>query len=125
MSANAGKERAMAQATAVDFNKLLQDIIGAAKTTAAQQFPKIESAVTTGAQQLLVLAEDIDQKKRLNQINDDEASMLLELQHNSQRAMLMAVEGISALAAEAVANAVIKVVADTLNVALGSAIKLL
>jgi hypothetical protein len=115
----------MAQASVIDFSKLLQDIIAAAKTTAAQQFPKIESAVTTGAQQLVVMAEDIDQKTRLHQISDDEASMLLELQHNSQRAMMMAVEGISALAAEAVANAVIKVVADTLNAALGSAIKLL
>jgi hypothetical protein len=115
----------MAQAPAIDFNRLLQDIIGAAKTTAAAQFPKIESAVATGAQQLVVLAQDIDQKKRSNQITDDEASMLLELQHNSERTMLMATEGISALAAEAVVNAVIKVVADTLNAALGSGIKLL
>ena len=50
--------------------------------------------------------------------------MLLELQHNSATAMFMAVEGISALAAEAVANAVIKVVADTLNAALGTVIRL-
>jgi hypothetical protein len=114
----------MAQPPAIDFNKLLQDVINAAKTTAGAEFPKIESSVSTGSQQLVILAEDIAQKKALGQITDDEASMLLELQHNSATAMFMAVEGISALAAEAVANAVIKVVADTLNAALGTVIRL-
>ena len=115
----------MAQAPAIDFSKLLQDIVGAARTAAGEQFPKIELAVTSGSQQLAVLAQDVAQKKASGQITDDEASMLLELQQNSVSAMCMAVEGISALAGEAVANAVIKVVADTLNAALGSAIKVL
>jgi hypothetical protein len=115
----------MAQAPTIDFNKLLQDVGNAARTTAGAQFPKIQSAVGTGSQQLVVLAEDIAQKKASGQITDDEASMLLGLQQNSQKAMLLAVEGITELAAEVVANAVIKVVADTLNAALGTGIRLL
>ena len=50
--------------------------------------------------------------------------MLLDLQGNSVKAMVAAVEGMTTLAGEAVANAVLQVVADTLNAALGTAIRL-
>ena len=50
--------------------------------------------------------------------------MLLDLQANSARTMIMAVEGMTALAAEAVVNAMVDVLVTALNALLGSAIKL-
>ena len=109
----------------IDVPKLIGDALTAAKDTAANQFPKVEDVATTCTKQLAVLASDIAEKRRSNQISADEADLLLQFQKNSFRVALLNVEGVTALAVEATINAVMNVFIQALNTAVGAGLKLL
>jgi hypothetical protein len=109
----------------IDVNKLVSDALSAAKDTASAQFPKIKDALSTTTTQLAVLAADIAEKRAKNQITAAEADLLLDLQKNSMRVVLLNIEGVTALAIEATINAVINVFVTALNAAVGAGLKLL
>lgn len=105
----------------IDVPKLITDAVNAAKDTAGTQFPKIQDVVTTCTKQLGVLAADIAEKRKADQISAAEADLLLDLQKNSIRVALLNVEGATAIAIEATINAVLNVFIKALNTAVSVA----
>jgi hypothetical protein len=107
----------------IDVPKLISDAVAAAKNTAGAELPKVQDVVTTCTQQLAILAADIAEKRKCNQISADEADLLLQLQKNSMRIALLNVEGVTALAIEATINAVLNVFISALNAAVGAGLR--
>ena len=109
----------------IDVPTLITDSLSAGKATAQTQFPKVQDVLTTCAKQLGVLAADIAEKRAKNQISPAEGDLLLDLQKNSIRVALLNIEGMTALAVEAIINAVINVFIKALNTAVGAGLKIL
>lgn len=103
-----------------DVPAVISDALGAAKTTAGPEFKKVQDVVATCTQQLAVLAADIATKRAANKITADEADMLIQLQKGSFRVFMLNVEGVTALAIEAIINAVINVFVAALNAAVNA-----
>ena len=109
----------------IDVPKLIADSVTAAKDTAGGQIPKVQDVITTCATQLGVLAADIAEKRKSNQISAAEGDLLLDLQKNSMRVALLNVEGVTALAVEATINAVMNVFIKALNTAVNAGLRVL
>jgi hypothetical protein len=72
------------------------------------EFRKLAQTVTT-----------IASLRARRRITRPQAELLLEMQHNAMRSVLLTVEGIGILAAEAAINAALGAARDTLNRAIG------
>ena len=109
----------------LDVQQVLNDMLAAGETSAADKWADIRDFAESEGKKLLATAAQIESRHRGGGISDDEAGMLLELQANSARTSIMAIEGMTALAAEAAVNAMVDVLRTALNTLLGSAIKMI
>ena len=82
-----------------------------AKAYAELEFTKL-------AQTLLM----IQASYALGQINKTEAKLLLDIQRNAARSVLLTLQGLGALAVEQAINAALKTVRDAVNAAIGFAL---
>lgn len=107
---------------ALDVSSLLSSMLTAAqgslKTGWATAAPFAKTQFTAIAQQIV----DIEAQLAAHSINQQQASLLLDMQKNASRAALMTVEGIGLLAAQNAINAALGAVATAVNGALGFAL---
>ena len=88
--------------------KVLKDKWPSVKTFAESEFKKIAQTIVT-----------IQKAKLAKEITKDEAKLLMEMQKNATRSVLITAEGLGVLAAEQAINAGLAVVKDAVNKAVG------
>jgi hypothetical protein len=107
---------------AFDIGKLAQQMLQAAlpilkrdaadaESFAAGEFTKIAQSIAT-----------IEQQLAADQINQQQASLLLDMQTSASRNVLLTLQGLGLLAVEAAINAALQVVKTAVNTALGFAL---
>jgi subtilase family serine protease len=104
---------------ALDVGTLASQMLGAAlpilekDADDAESFAKVE--FTKIAQTIVSIGEQLS----AGQINQQQATLLLDMQTSASRNVLLALEGLALLAVEAAINAALSVVKTAVNTALG------
>jgi hypothetical protein len=107
----------MAQQLKIDT--ILGSMIEAAQNSLKENWPAISKLATTS---LKTLAQNIVYIEAMNTgaaITPTQASLLIDMQKNAVKTVLLSEEGLSLLAAEAAIDAVIGIVRTPVNAALG------
>jgi len=103
----------------LDFNTLLQQMSGAAENSLKGNWPAISSAATTSLKGLSQNFVDIEQMRIDGTISAEKASIMVDMQKNALKVVLLTEEGLGLLAVEAAINAVLDVVKGAVNTATG------
>jgi hypothetical protein len=107
---------------ALDVNALADSILIAMKGVFDEKWPKIKDFAAGESQKLAHSLEQITTLRLSGQISEDECLLLLEMQKNSTRAVLLVLEGMGLILAETAINAAMGVVRDVVNGAIGFAL---
>lgn len=100
-------------------SSLVKDMLAAAKTEVADKWPDVKIYATAEARKLAQTLVMIQQLRLAGQITQKQAEILLDMQKQTSRVVLLTIEGLSLLAAEAAVNAAVKAIRDTVNDAVG------
>ena len=106
----------------LNFNSLLNSMLNAAKGSLADNWPGISNLATVS---LKTLANNLLEIEKMNidgTITTPQANLLLDMQKNALKTVLLSEEGLGLLAAEAAINAVLDAVKTAVNTALGFAL---
>lgn len=104
---------------ALSASQLGKDILAALKGTLSEKWPEIKEYGEAEAKKLAQTLVMIEALKVAGKINEEQAALHLEIQKNSSRTVLLTIEGLGVLAAEAALNAALNVVRDAVNTAIG------
>jgi hypothetical protein len=103
----------------LNFNSLLNTMVNAAKGSLAHNWPGISNLATTSLKSLAINLVDIEAMQIAGTIATGQANLLLDMQKNALKTVLLSEEGLGLLAAEAAINAVLDAVKTAVNIALG------
>ena len=98
---------------------LVKQMLIAAKGKLDDQWPDVKRYAETEAKKLAATIVMIEKLKVEGKISRNQARILLDMQKNTSRMILLTIEGLSLLTAEAAVNAAIKSIRDTVNSAIG------
>lgn len=104
---------------ALDVEALAQAMLGAARAKLKKQWPVIKEYAAAEAKKTAETLALIEKLRLTGDISPTEARLLLEMQRNSAKSVLMTVEGLGLLAAESAINAAVGAVQTTVNKAVG------
>jgi predicted ATP-grasp superfamily ATP-dependent carboligase len=102
----------------LDFSKLLGEMLGAAKNKLADKWPAVEGIATTSFKTLAQTLVDIEDMTLKGTITGEQAALLLDMQKNTAKMVLLSVEIVGIVAAEEAINAALDVVRDVVNTAI-------
>ena len=106
----------------MDWQTLLPQMLVAAEKVFQGDWntiaPYLQSELTKMEQDVLL----IQQMYASGQMTADECTLYMEMQNNSIKAVLLTVEGVGILAVDQIINAVLGVIADAVNKAVGFAL---
>lgn len=97
-------------------------IIEAMRGSFDEQWPGIKEYATGEARKLAETFAQIQAMRRTHDITEGEAAVLLEMQKNSARAVMLAVKGMGTIAVQTAINAALDAVRGIVNPALGFAL---
>lgn len=103
----------------LDVVKLGQDILAALNGSLGEKWPDVKDYGEAEAKKLAQTLVMIGTLTATGKINKEQAALHLEMQKNASRMVLMTIEGLGVLAAEAAINAALGVVKDTINKEIG------
>lgn len=103
----------------IDVQQILTSMLGAAQGVFGEKWPDIKDYAETEFEKLAKTLVLIETLKLKNQISEGEASVLLEMQKNTARAVMLTLQGMSLLLVEQAVNAALAIVRDTVNTTLG------
>jgi hypothetical protein len=103
----------------IDVSQVLTSMIAAAKGVLGGKWPKVRDFAEAEFEKLARTLAQIETLKVSKQITEAEASVLLEMQKNTARAVMLTLEGMSLLLVEQAINAALAVVKDAVNGAVG------
>lgn len=103
----------------LDATKLGKDILAAFNSALADKWPDIKEYSEAEAKKLAQTLVMIEVLKASGKINKEQAALHLEMQKNAARTVLMTIDGLGILAAEAAISAALNVVKDTVNTTIG------
>lgn len=98
---------------------LAKEAVAAAKAEVADIWPEVKIYAESEARKLAQTLVMIEKLKAADKITKKQADILLDMQRQTSRVVLLTIEGLSLLAAEAAINAAIKSIRDTVNEAIG------
>ena len=104
---------------ALDTNDLLKQMVAAASASLSSKWPEIRDLATTQLKQLAQNLADIEVMKLKGSITEEQAQLLIDMQKNTLKIILLTEEGLGLLAVEAAINAVVDVISAPVNKALG------
>lgn len=107
---------------ALDTTKLADAMIKAARGVLQQQWPQVRAYAEAECRKLAQHLQDTTTMLLKGEINEQEARLLLDMQHNTARTVLLTVQGLGLLAAEAAINAALDAVKTAVNTAAGIAL---
>lgn len=104
---------------ALKVSTLVKDMLTAAKAEVEDKWPDIRLYAETEAKKLAQTLVLIEKLKVSGQITKKQADILLDMQKQTSRVVLLTIEGLTLLGSEAAINAAIKSVRDTVNNSIG------
>ncbi|MCK9372617.1 MAG: hypothetical protein M0P91_05425 [Sulfuricurvum sp.] len=108
--------------TNIDIQQVFTSMVEAASGVFDKKWPGIKDYAEAEFKKLAITFAQIETLKLSGQISEAEASVLLEMQKNTTRAVMLALEGMSLLLVEEAINAALAVVKDSINTVLGFAL---
>ncbi|HEY1872126.1 MAG TPA: hypothetical protein VGG71_13785 [Chitinophagaceae bacterium] len=106
----------------LNFNSLLKSMVEAAKDSLGDNWPAISSLAVVSLKTLAHNFTDIEQLSLDGTITPQQASLLLDMQKNALKTVLLSEKGLGLLAAEEAINAVLDAIRTTVNTAIGFAL---
>ena len=103
----------------LDVTQLGKDILGAFNGALGEKWPDIREYGEAEAKKLAQTLVMIETLKFSGKITKEQAALHLDIQKNATRTVLMTIEGLGILAAEAAITAALNVVKDSVNTAVG------
>ncbi|MEL7312364.1 MAG: hypothetical protein AAFN07_12680 [Pseudomonadota bacterium] len=100
-------------------SSLAKQMLNAAKEQVAEKWPEVRVYAETEAKKLAQTLVMIQKLKAADRITKKQAEILLDMQKQTSRVVLLTIEGLTLLAAEAAINAAIRSIRDTVNDAIG------
>lgn len=104
---------------AIDIPALLKQMLAAAQSTLGTKWPAVRDYASSEFTKLLLEAQNIAALKGKGAINEQEAALLMGMQRNASRAVLLTVKGLGLIAAQEAIDAALTVVRTAVNTALG------
>jgi hypothetical protein len=104
---------------ALRASTLAKEALAAAKAEVADMWPDVKIYAEAEARKLAQTLVMIEKLKASGKITKRQAEILLDMQKQTSQVVLLTIEGLSLLAAEAAINAAIKSIRDTVNDAIG------
>jgi len=101
---------------------LVTSMLAAAKAVFDKRWPDIKDYAEPEFEKLARTLIQIEGIRTRKKISEGSASVLLEMQKNTTRAVMLAVEGMGLVLIEEAINAALKAVKDVVNTALGFAL---
>lgn len=106
----------------LDIAQIFSSMLTAARDSLGQKWPKVKDFAEAEFEKLARTLVQIETLKVTGQITEAEASVLLQMQKNTARTVMLTLEGMSLLLVEGAINAALAVVKDTVNGAVGFAL---
>ncbi|MBL8501206.1 MAG: hypothetical protein LZF64_03150 [Nitrosomonas sp.] len=103
----------------LDAVKLGKDILAALNGSLAEKWPDVKDYGEAEAKKLAQTLVMIGTLKATGKINKEQAELHLEMQKNATRMVLMTIEGLGILSAEAAINSALNTVKDNVNKEIG------
>ena len=107
---------------ALSIAGLAKAMVGAAKGSLGKKWPIIKEFMKAEAKKTAEQIASIERMRLSGEISQKEAQLLMDMQRNASKSVLLTVEGLGLLAAEAAINAAFGAVRTTVNKALGFAL---
>ena len=107
--------------SSINASALVNPMVAAMKGVLNQQWPQIKDYAEGEAKKLSNSLAQIVKLRATSQITDDECYVLLEMQKNTARAVLLALKGMALLLVEQAINAALAAVRNVVNTAIGFA----
>jgi hypothetical protein len=107
---------------ALNIQDLLGPMLDAAKTVVGVQWPNIQNYAEKEMKEIGQKILDIEQMKLQGSTTDDKAKLLLEIQLNASKTVLLTVQGMTKIMAEQAINAALGAIRDVVNKATGFAL---
>lgn len=104
---------------AIDWTALGKQMLSAARKALGKKWSKAKDYAQVEVKKLADTLALIEQLYAARKINKEEARLHLQLQKNAARTVLLTLEGLGMLAAEAAINAALEVVKAPVNKVLG------
>jgi hypothetical protein len=98
---------------------LATPMIAAVKGVLTQQWPQVKDYTEAEVKKLATSLIQITKLRVTGQITESECSVLLEMQKNTARAVMLAVQGMALLLVEQAINAALAAVRGIINTAIG------
>lgn len=103
----------------INVQQAFTDMVSAAKGVFDQRWPVIKDYAEGEFEKLARTLLQIEILKKSGQIDAAEASVLFEMQKNTARAVMLALQGMSLLLVEGAINAALSAIREVVNTALG------
>jgi hypothetical protein len=103
----------------LNIEDLLKKMLEAAKGSLTKDWQKISGVATSSLKALAQNLVDIEEMKLDGTITQEKAALMIDMQKNTIKIVMLTEKGLGLLAVEAAINAVIGVVKDTVNTAIG------
>jgi len=103
----------------LDVQELLKAMLEAAQGEFSEKWPTIKDFAKSELEKVASTLVQIGKLKATEQITEGEAKILLEMQKNTARTVMLTLEGMGLLLVEAAINSALAVVKDTVNRAVG------
>ncbi|WP_259068713.1 hypothetical protein HDF24_07365 [Mucilaginibacter sp. X4EP1] len=107
---------------ALNLDDLFNKMVGAATTSLSGKWPAISALATTSLKTLAQNLVNVQELLLAESISQAQATLMIDMQKNSLQTVLLSEEGLGLIAAQDAINAVIGVVKDAVNVAIGFAL---
>jgi len=104
---------------ALDVTELAKSMLQASRGKLKKHWPTIKEYAAAEAKKTAETLAMIERLRNAGQISPMEARLLLDMQRNSAKAVLLTVQGLGLLAAEGAINAAVNAVRGPVNKALG------
>ncbi|MFQ5656343.1 MAG: hypothetical protein ACE5G5_02285 [Candidatus Methylomirabilales bacterium] len=103
----------------INVEKLVKEMAGAALGVLKEKYPSVKNYAEVEFKKLGETILMIQKAKILHEIDEEDARILIDMQKNAMRSVMLTVEGLGIIAVEQAINAALGVMRDTVNTAIG------
>jgi hypothetical protein len=103
----------------LNVNTILEEMVTAARTTLEENWPSVSDIASSSFKTLAQALVDIEQMTNDGAISGEQARLLLNMHKNTAKIVLLSVNVIDIVKAEAVINAALNAIKVPVNAALG------
>ena len=106
----------------LNVQSLLQDMLQAAKASLKDKWPSVRDLATSSLKKIAQSLVEIEIMKQDGTITEDQARLMVSMDKNTFKIVMLTIEGLGLLAVESALNAALNVIRDTVYTAIGFAI---